>query len=254
MTTHEFASLLSHLLEGFGAALNRPSAGAIGDVADALRKLPDKSLKEHVKDLAKLAESQTPGVPLAERLRACPGGDTAAVNKLLADVKKLKKLDLDRLLRTLGFPPAGRTVPEMKLYVESLLTGGKLGGPPVGAGTPADPPTPVPNAPAREAPAPDAAPVEHFVRLYKAIRDEPDLSIDELRIRFEPFRAQPKHILQQVARHLGLEFDGTRDEVAAKMREMLEILRISRIKGDIIRGHDGRSPAAQSHRGEFSYS
>jgi hypothetical protein len=220
---HELANLLEHLRDGLGSAIVKKAGEEIGEAATALRGLPDKSLKEHVKDLTKLGGAGPE--KLVERIRACSAGDAKTIEALVKDVKKLRKPELEGLLAALGKSFKGRTVSQLKSDVEAIIGSG-------GAGTVHhDTKTLGTENPTNN----DAATIERGVHLFEQLRDTPSLTIEGIREQFGSFRKEPKHVLQQVARRVGYEFDGSRDEIAGRLQEVLERLKVSQVKGEIIK-------------------
>jgi hypothetical protein len=226
---HELANLLEHLRDGLGSAIVKKAGEEIGEAATALRGLPDKSLKEHVKDLTKLGGAGPE--KLVERIRVCSAGDAKTVEVLVKDVRKLLKPELVGLLTALGKPFQGRTVSQLKTDVEAIIRSG-------GAGTVLnDTKTLGTENPTNN----DAAAVERGVHLFERLRDTPSLTIDDIRDQFGSLRKEPKHVLQQVAHRVGFNFDGGRDEIAGKLQEVLERLKVSQVKGEIIKQTAGVS-------------
>jgi len=223
MTTHELANLLEHLRDGLGSVIIKKAAEEIGEAAVALRGLPDKSLKDHVKDLAKLGE---PGPNnLLDRIQASSTGDSKFIEAVVKDVKKLKKPELEALLTSLGKTFKDRTVPLMKSDIEAIIRSG-------GTGTA---PTETPTTGSILQTDADQEAIVRGVRLFERLRDTPNLTIDDIRNEFEPFRKESRHVLLQVSSRVGFSFDGTRDEIAGRLQEVLERLKVSQIKGEIIR-------------------
>jgi hypothetical protein len=221
VTTHELAGLLEHLRDGLGAALQKRTGEEFAEAAEAFRALPDKSLKEFAKDVQKAAAAAGGGSErLVERIRACRTGGGEAVDLVMKDVNKLKQADLQALLRALGQNPGKNKVTENRALVQRLLQ------------TPAD------GEPATAAPPDGAAErqVEDGYRRMQELRDAPALSIEDLRARFAPVRQYPKPILDGIARRLGYSLSGSRDEVAEQLLQTLERMRISQMRGDVIKG------------------
>jgi hypothetical protein len=202
----------------------KKAAEEIGEAATALRGLPDKSLKEQVKDLTKLGGGGG-SEKLVERIRVCSTGDAKTIEAVVKDVKKLLKPELVGLLTALGKPFQGRTAPQLKSDVEAIIRSG-------GTGTVLnDTKTLGTENPTNN----DAAAIERSVRHFERLRDTPSLTIEDIRDQFGSLRKEPKHVLQQVARRVGFEFDGSRDEIAGKLQEVLERLKVSQVKGEIIK-------------------
>jgi hypothetical protein len=223
---HQLANLLEHLRDGLGPALVKSAAADIGDAAAALRGLPDKSIKDLVTDLNKVTGAGPEKI--VERIRDCPG-DTKAVEAILKEVRKLKKPELEALLGAFGKPFKGRTVPLMKSDVEALVRGGRAASlPPVATTSSAEAVT-----------GQDAEAVERGVRLFQGLRDSASLTIDDIRCQFAPLHREPRQVLRQVASRVGFDFDGTREEIAVRLQEVLERLKVSQVKGEIIRTPTG---------------
>jgi hypothetical protein len=221
VTTHELAGLLDHLRDGLGPALQKRTGEEFAEAAEAFRSLPEKTLKEFAKDVQKSAAAAGGGVErLIERIRAFRAGGGEPVDQVMKDVNKLKQADLQSLIRALGQNPGKNKVTENKALVHRLL-----------------------QAPAEDGPATAAAAdggferqIEDGYRLMQQLRDAPALSIEELRSGFAAVRQSPKAVLDGIARKLGYSFSGGRDEVADQLLQTLERMRISQMRGDVIKG------------------
>jgi hypothetical protein len=221
VTTHGLAGLLEHLREGLGAALKDAAARELTEAAAAFRELPDQSLKGLVKALQKLAAPAdgAGSERLAERISACRAGRGESVDQVMKDISKLRQPALQALLRKLGQNPGKNKVAENKSLVRRLLE------------TPADASQPPPAADEATARQVDAG-----YRLIQELRDAPTLSIEDLRARFAVVRQYPKVVLDEIARKLGYDFPGGKDEVANQLLLTLERMRISQMRGEVIRG------------------
>jgi hypothetical protein len=221
VTTHELAGLLEHLRDGLGEALQKRTGDEFAEAAEAFRSLPDKSLKEFAKDVQKAASPAGGGVErLVERVRVCRAGGGESVDQVMKDVNKLKQAELQALLRAFGQNPGKNKVTENKAQIQRLLQT------PAGA---------EPAAPATAHGAPDRQ-IDHGYRRMQELRDAPDLSIEGLRAEFAPIRQYPKAVLDGIARKLGYNFPGGKDEVADQLLQTLERMRISQLRGEVIKG------------------
>jgi hypothetical protein len=220
VTIHELAGLLEHLRDGLGTTLKDTAGREFGEAATAFRELPDKPLKELVKDLRKLGapEGGSGQQRLVERISACRAGRGDSVSDIMKDLNKLKQPELQSLLRKLGQDPGKNKVAENKTLLRRLLE------------TPAssaEPPTSFDRV------AEDQ--VETGYRLIQDLQATPTLSIEDLRARFAVVRQYPKAVIDEIARKLGYQFPGGKDEVANALLQTLERLRISQIRGEVIR-------------------
>ena len=224
MTTHELAELLDHLRIGLGAAMQKRTGDEFAEAAEAFRALPEKALKELAKDLQTIAAPAGGGPGqerLLERIRLCGAGNGEPLEQVMKDVSKLKQPELQALIRALGQNPGKNKVPENKAWVRRFLE------------TPSDGRDPIPSIQTGGAPERQ---IEDGCRRMRELQDAPALSIEDLRARFAAIRQYPKAILDGIARKLGYAFSGGRDEIADQLLQTLERMRISQLRGAVIKG------------------
>jgi hypothetical protein len=221
VTSHELAGLLEHLRDGLGATLKDAAGRELGDAAAAFRELPDKPLKDLAKDLRKLGapDGGSGQQRLVERISACRAGHGESVSDVMKDINKLKQPELQSLLRTLGQEPGKKKVAENKSLLRRLLE------------TPTDSPDSRASADGSV-----QGQVDTGYRFIQELRDAPAMSIEDLRAHFGAVRQYPKSVLDEIARKLGYQFPGGRDEVANGLLDTLERMRISQVRGEVIRG------------------
>jgi hypothetical protein len=224
MTTHELAGLLEHLRDGLGPAMKDGAGREFADVAGTFREMLDKPLREFVKDLQKLSASVGGSVGLdrlVERIRASRTGSGESADHVMKEVNRLKQAELQALIRALGNNPGKNRVAENRAVVRKLLEA-NMGTPEESAGT-------------NVAGSVDGQ-VAYGLRVFRELRDAPSLSIEDLRARFAPLRQSPRAVLHGIAHELGYDFPGGKDDIAEHLLQMLERMRISQLRGDVIKG------------------
>jgi hypothetical protein len=224
MTTHELAGLLDHLREGLGGALKDGAGREFGEAAAAFREFPAKPLKEFVKEIRKSASPAGVAISqeqLIERIQACRVGSGDAPDLLMKDVNKLKQAELQSLLRALVQNPGKNKVAENRLLIRRLLE---------------TPTSPSERAQAQSTDGTTDHQIEEGYHTVIGLRDAPSLTIEDLRARFAPIRQYSKPVLDAIARKFGYDFSGGKDEIANRLLESLERMRISQLRGEVIRG------------------
>ena len=206
MTTHELARMLTHLRDAFGPSLKTDAVQGMTDAANAFQSLPEKSLKEVVKDMQKTAGSAS---LLVEQILAAKQGNGAA-DAVIAAVQKLKGDDLKAVLSALHLPKKGK-VPDQKATITAFIKA-------------------APHLPDIHG---DAEAIEAAYGLYQDL-SRSNLDIHELRERFQPLREAGKTILIGVAEKLRHRTDGSREEIANRLLNTLEGLCVSRVKNELI--------------------
>src|SRR5258708_191990 len=66
-------------------------------------------------------------------------------------------------------------------------------------------------------------------QLYCDLRDDPRVTVADLRGRFEPMRQFSKPVLQELGRELGYHYEGTKDEIVDRLRQTLEGFLMNRV-------------------------
>jgi hypothetical protein len=211
MTTHQLAHLLDHLLQGFGDSLK--SGTGFPEVIATFRELPDQPLKELVKNLRKATASPSSGAAgsgpaLIEHIRAVHAGATDGPPPI--DPNKLTAPQLKDVLRAFQQPVSG-TKAALVARVRQLMASP--------ATSNDSPPPPVSEF--------DPAAVEEGVRVYSELRDNPTLSLAEVRARFERLRNYPKPVVEEITRRLQYTPHGSRSEMLDRLLANLESLKMS---------------------------
>lgn len=206
MTTHELAGMLSHFRDAFGANLKTDAAKAMTEAAEAFQSLPEKPLRDLVKDLQK--SNAGPDALVQQILEAKAGA--GASDPLRKTINKLKGADLKPILTALHLPTAGK-VGDQKASLIAFISGASA--------------TPESNG--------DHDEIESAHRLYQQLAST-DCTIEELRVRFQPLADARKPILVGVAAKLGYRTDATREEIADRLLQTLEGLNVSRVRNELI--------------------
>ena len=209
MTTHDFARLLESLRDGLGPALKADAANGFGDAAEILRAEPERSLKDLLKQLRKPTAAKNGGPntnELIADIRSIREGRGGSPAQVAAALEKLKLAELKTILTAFD-KKAKKTIADNKAIVLSLF------------------------AETAAAPTLDD---ETAYRTFNELRESPGLSIADLRSRFEQIRQMPKSVLESVARRLGYQFDGSKEEVANRLLDVLERSRMSDMRGELI--------------------
>ncbi len=208
MTTHDLARMLTHLRDGFGSGLKNDAVKDMSEAADAFLAMPDKSLRDIVKDLQKAGGSAD--ALIQQILAAKEAGGPA--DAILALVQKLKLPDLKAVVKALN-QPVKKTLKDNRDLIQAFLRS--------------------------ESPAPAETNGSHddtlaAYRLYCDLRDTPNLTIDDLRARFAPLRDARKPILIALAEKLGYSSGGSADDIADRLQQTLEGLCVSRVRAELI--------------------
>lgn len=219
MSTHDFARILEHLVEGLGVALKSEAAKGFGEVATALRSEPEQALKDFLKQIRGAASGKataqggSKAAELVERIRAVREGRDESAGEVIAATDKLKLAELKEVLKAFGVS-GKRTLVENKALVRGLMGSQGTSG---------------------DQTSPDLSEDDVF-RMFCQLKDSQGFSIGEIRQRFEVIRQQPKAVLENLARRLGYHFDGGKDEIASRLLQTLEGMRLSEMRGEAIGG------------------
>jgi hypothetical protein len=220
MTTHEFARWVDGLRDWLGDGLNKTLAKSLSDFSEAFRDLPDKSLKDLVKDLKALQSAACAVGPLIADMKALHNGEAASADKTLARIDKMKLPELKEICKALALTPK-RTISENKALLRSFVEGAHV------AKAPA-------NGPPMIAAGSDE--IEEGYQEYSGLKNSlASVTIPELRARFDSFRRFSKAALEGIARRLGYHFTGSKEELFNRLLQTLEGMKISQVRGEIIR-------------------
>jgi hypothetical protein len=198
--------MLSHFRDAFGANLKTDAAKAMTEAAEAFQSLPEKPLRDLVKDLQK--SNSGPDALVQQILEAKAGH--GASDTLLKTINKLKGADLKPLLGALHLPATGK-VADQKTALLAFMSGA---------------------AAAPEANG-DHEAIEAAHRLYQQLASSNN-TIEELRARFQPLADARKPVLVGVAAKIGYRTDATREEIAERLLQTLEGLNVSRVRNELI--------------------
>jgi hypothetical protein len=208
MTTRELAAMLTHLRDAFGPNLKADAAKAMSETADAFQSLPEKSLRDVVKDLQKASAGPD---ALVQQILAAKQTGNGAADAVMKTVQKLKGPELKAVLAALHLPTKGK-VADQKAAIAAFMTSA--------AELPSEP-----NG--------DQEAIESAFRLYETLRDS-DLTIERLRERFLPLQEARKAVLVGVAEKLGYRTDGSHEDIARRLLQTLEGLCVSRVRNELI--------------------
>jgi hypothetical protein len=206
MTTHELAGMLSHFRDAFGPNLKTDAAKAMTEAAEAFQSLPEKPLRDLVKDLQK--SNAGPDALVQQILEAKAGH--GASDTLLKTINKLKGADLKPLLGALHLPTTGK-VADQRTSLLAFINGAAA--------------APESNG--------DHEAIESAHRLYQQLASSNN-TIEELRARFQPLADARKPVLVGIAAKLGYRTDATREEIAERLLQTLEGLNVSRVRNELI--------------------
>jgi hypothetical protein len=221
MTTHDLARLIDHLREGLAQGLTSTATRDLAEAAEAIRELPEMSLKAFVREIKPRPPKLT-GKRLAvdlpaliERIQMVKGG-TGPVEPVIAEVEQLTSTQLKEVLR--AFDQKGTSTKDGNLArVRTLLQGGD----PARAGLP-------------HGPGFDPAQVESGVQLYLRLRDSRELNIQDVRAQFDPIREYSKPVVEEISRRVGYTPDGSREAIVQRMLSNLESIKMHQLRSDLI--------------------
>jgi len=238
MTTHQLATLIEHLRQGFGESLAIRAGNDLTEIVAVFRELPDQPLKDLAKSLRKAnAPPPTPtgnaspstgvsGPGAIERIRAIRNGTIPVTEGV--DVGRLTNPQLKDVLREFGQAVSG-TKPELVARIRQLC---------VPTATPNNPaptaPPAVPTTEPRETGEFDPRAVEEGVRIYSELRDDRKLTIADVRAGFEKLRTYPKSVVEEISRRLKYTPFGSRTDILDRLLSNLEGIKMSQYKMDQI--------------------
>jgi hypothetical protein len=221
MTTHQLATLLDHLRNGFGDNLKAGAGNEFADLSAAFRELPDQSLKEVIKQLRKIA------APVAKTVVDVPAliahirfvcESPAATEPVHIELEGLNNTQLKDILKAFAVKPT-TTVAGNLTKVRQLIRPG------VASDSNVSPVAQV---------LPDPQAVECGVRLYNSLLADRKLSISDVRAGFEPLRAYPKAVIEEISRHLGYTPVGSQTDILNRLLTNLEGIKLSQHRADRI--------------------
>jgi hypothetical protein len=198
--------MLSHFRDAFDHNLKTDAAKAMTEAAEAFQSLPEKPLRDLVKDLQK--SNAGPDALVQQILEAKAGH--GASDTLLKTINKLKGADLKPLLGALHLPTTGK-VADQKTALLAFINGAAA--------------APESNG--------DHEAIESAHRLYQQLASSNN-TIEELRARFQPLADALKPVLVGIAAKLGYPTDATREEIAERLLQTLEGLNVSRVRNELI--------------------
>jgi hypothetical protein len=207
MTTHELARMLTHFRDAFGLSLKADAAKSMSEAADAFQSLPERPLRDIVKDMQKPSGGPH---PLVQQILDAKQGNGSR-DFVVSAVQKLRGADLKAVLTSLHLPTRGK-VGEQKAAILAFIM-----------------------EPAHQASEAndDLEAIESAYRIYQELSDS-EMSIEELRERFRPLRDSSKSVLVGVAEKLNYRTDGSREDIANRLLQTLEGLCVSRVKNELI--------------------
>jgi len=225
MKTHQLATFFDKL-NSLGDSWATPVRTALTELTTALQELPDQTIKEFVKSARKVA---TPD-------KATKGKEALDLNALVAQIRAVREsspnnesvINLDSLnlnnnhlkdiLKAFGEKPTNTVVANMA-KVRQLLRPG------VGATvTTVEPPATVP----------DTQAIEEGLRLYEALLEDRKLSIADVRAGFEPLKAYPKPIIEEISRRAGYTPAGSQATILERLLNNLEGIKMNQHRSDRI--------------------
>lgn len=232
MTTYHLADLLDHLRQGFGDNLKAQTSTALQEAVAAFREFPDQTLKSLIAG-ARKANAPQPAVTGGRAPAASPAGVIERIQAIHAgsapageavNLKGLTNPQLQEVLRAFKATSTGKKA-DLEAGIRKLC---------VQVEQPAGPPAlpRVPNAGATE--ALDLKAVEEGVRIYSALRDDRTRSLADVRAGFEPLRAYPKPVVEEISRCLKVTPFGSRTEVLDQLLANLLGLKMGQYRADQI--------------------
>jgi hypothetical protein len=226
VTTHELATVLEHLKLMFGDNLKTATSGSLAEAATAFRELPDQNLRAFLALVRRAAAPQPVETSGAQLVPAAVSGVTEQIRAIRAgapveevvDLGALTNPQLKDVLRAFKQPVSG-TKAELLARVRQLCVR-------------TESLTPTPNTTALT--QPDAASIEQGVGLYKGLEQDRNLSIADVRAGFEPLRAYPKSVLEEVSRRIGYTPAGSREDILERLLKNLEGIKMNQHRADRI--------------------
>lgn len=178
-------------------------------LAQVLEQFPGQSVAETMKGVVALLQKERKSVPrLKIRLQQFRQQAGEEEESLRQDLKSLSVTELKSLLKDLG------SKADNKQQALDLLDKYMQG---------------------EDLPDPNTAKIQTVFENFQGIyNDIPNLSIAEIRNRFEPIRREPKAILEGLANKLERQFRGTKTEIADQLLGILEGVKGSQVQTELI--------------------
>lgn len=214
MNTHALADMLEGLANCLGDGLKDGTKKDFAQAASFFRQVPDQPLKTFFSTVEKAFATQGGASELVEKIKACREGRGELVDELWKKIEKLKVPDLQTILKAFN-KKAPKKKDDNLAAVRSLLFEGTN-------------PRPTEQSMPLQA-------VENGFREYCAIRDSlKQLSVSELRSRFQAIAQLDKPALEGVCSRLGYNFVGTKEEIAQQLLSTLEAMKVSQMRTEEI--------------------
>jgi len=218
MTTHEVAQWFDGLRNWLGDSLNKTAVKNLAEISDAFRELPEKPFREFVKDIK---YSQGGVAPLVEQINALRNGAGGSADSIITRINSLKPAELKEVAKDFGIP-VKRTGAENKALLRHFIENlnGHNGS----------------SSSATSAKVSDVSQeIDDGFKSYCELRSSlSNMTIEELRSRFEPFRRFSAAVLEGIAQRLGYRFSGSKEDVYRQLLQTLEGMNMSQFRAGII--------------------